>query len=80
MTNQTPKLNPAEGDEKTPAEEKRGGGGFVFHCALAGHTEVRDILPLRSGVQFRHCFVGILRYVCAGPLNFGRIVVDGLLP
>jgi len=39
-----PKPKPANGDDRTPVEEKRrssGEGGFVFLCALAGHTEVR---------------------------------------
>ncbi|KAK3160575.1 hypothetical protein QOZ80_1BG0061370 [Eleusine coracana subsp. coracana] len=47
-TNQEPKLKPdsAEVDEAPSSEEKRdGGGGFVFHRALAGHTEVRAALP-----------------------------------
>lgn len=50
MTNQEskPKPNLAEGDEKPSAEEKRGGGGFVFHCTLAGHTEVRATFSANS--------------------------------
>jgi F-box/WD-40 domain protein 7 len=42
-----PKPEPEDGDS-TPTLEKRsasGGGGFVFLCALAGHTEVRASSP-----------------------------------
>lgn len=39
-----PKLAHGDDDDRPPLEEKRrcsGEGGFVFLCALAGHTEVR---------------------------------------
>jgi F-box/WD-40 domain protein 7 len=56
MTNPKPepKPKPANGDDMPPLEEKRrcsGEGGFVFLCALAGHTEVRSFpvsLKIRS--------------------------------
>jgi F-box/WD-40 domain protein 7 len=46
-TEHDPKPEPEYGDS-TPTFEKRpasGGGGFVFLCALAGHTEVRASSP-----------------------------------
>lgn len=49
MTNQKQKLIPAEEDETPVAEEKRGGGGFVFHCALAGHAEAISGISLPLG-------------------------------
>ncbi|PWZ32628.1 Zinc finger CCCH domain-containing protein 17 [Zea mays] len=45
-----PKL--AHGDDRPPLEEKRrcsGEGGFVFLCALAGHTEAIGGISLPSG-------------------------------
>ena len=49
MTSTEPVLKPKpDAVYDTPPVEKRrciGGGGFVFLCALAGHTEVRASAP-----------------------------------
>lgn len=47
-----PKPKPAAGDHSAPLEEKRrgsGGSGFVFLCALAGHTEAISGISLPLG-------------------------------
>lgn len=54
MTNPKPepKPKPANGDDMPPLEEKRrcsGEGGFVFLCALAGHTEAISGISLPLG-------------------------------
>ncbi|KAL6846353.1 hypothetical protein ACP4OV_023801 [Aristida adscensionis] len=45
-------MEPAEGDERQSVEGKHhggGGGGFVFLCALAGHTEAISGISLLLG-------------------------------
>ncbi|CAD6240205.1 unnamed protein product [Miscanthus lutarioriparius] len=54
MTNPKPepKPKPANGDDMPPLEDKRrcsGEGGFVFLCALAGHTEAISGISLPLG-------------------------------
>lgn len=47
-----PKLALGDDDDRPPLEEKRrcsGEGGFVFLCALAGHTEAIGGISMPSG-------------------------------